>query len=59
MFFGSNTFIVDVHDLKDLKVFLKWIGVLDDWVAGSMQDLRITVAGALLVDVAWKNGRRR
>lgn len=59
VFFGGNTFIIDIHELKDLKAFLKWVLVLNDEITGSVQDLRITVAGALLVDIVWLEGRRR
>ncbi|KAL1301477.1 hypothetical protein AAFC00_005725 [Neodothiora populina] len=59
VFYGANTFIVDIHELRDLKAFLKWLRVLDDDITRCIQDLRMTVAGALLVDVVWKAGRRR
>jgi len=65
MFLRANTFIVDVHVLKDLKQFLKWLQVLtlgtevEGDVLGSVRDLRVTVGGCLLVDVVPKAGRRR
>lgn len=59
LFFGSNTFIIDIHELNDLKHFLKWIDVTNDEVLASIKDLRLTVSGALLVDLVPKSGRRR
>lgn len=59
IFFGANTFIVDIHSLKDLKRFCKWIRVLTDDIVSCIQDLRITVAGCLLVDVVLQPGRRK
>ena len=63
LFFGENTFIVDIHQLGDLRAFLKWVSVLDRRAAaetlGWMADLRITVGACLLVDAVLKTGRRK